>query len=246
MLVASTTYPANDSAGATILRVSGRIACVSGGLLIAATLCTCLYLCIVGTPYAVASEPFQRTMSTSQWSKVGKPAYPKSILRQPGGHRMTTGDHHRSEAPEERDSMGDRPSRNTRTKTYPSRGDCGPERYKDSRSCERPWKDSHNSLDLNWSNAAAGFPRLPNRRRHHSSGRISAPLPPGIPMSLKACASSGTTSNRLWVPNFEAVSSTTYGMSDSISSQLLGSYGMEPLSAMLHRGGHIKLGSLYY
>ncbi|KAF5398383.1 hypothetical protein PHET_07880 [Paragonimus heterotremus] len=63
MLVASTSYPSSDSAGATILRVSGRIACISGGLLIAATLCTCFYLCIIGAPSLDLS-------STVSWSNT--------------------------------------------------------------------------------------------------------------------------------------------------------------------------------
>ncbi|KAF7260342.1 hypothetical protein EG68_02133 [Paragonimus skrjabini miyazakii] len=248
MLVASTNYPSSDSAGATILRVSGRIACISGGMLVAVTLCTCFYLCIIGAPYAVASEPYQTTRGdTSLWAKGGHPTCPKSILRQPTGHKMTTVNQHRWKS-DEKDSVGDRPSRSSRTKTHAPGSDVHHEIGKGSRSCERSWKNTHNSLDLSstvsWSNTVAGFPRLPHRRRRHSLDRTGEPFghTSGIPMLLGAGDFNRMTTNRLWIPTLDNSVSATHGATDQISAELLGDCRMEPLGSMLHRGGHIKLG----
>ncbi|KAF6775426.1 hypothetical protein AHF37_05055 [Paragonimus kellicotti] len=238
----------DSRAGATILRVSGRIACISGGLLIAATLCTCFYLCIIGAPYAVASEPYHTTVGdTSLWVKAGQPTAPKSILRQPTGHKMTTVSQHRWTS-DEKNSTGDRPSRSSRTKMYVPRSDVHHERVKDSRSCERSWKNTHNSLDLgsvvSWSSTVAGFPRLPHRRRRHSLDRTGESFgrTSGIPVLLGAGDFNRMTTNRLWMPTLDDSGSATHAATDQISAELLGDCRMEPLCSMLHRGGHVKLG----
>ncbi|KAG5444858.1 hypothetical protein CSKR_106160 [Clonorchis sinensis] len=243
MVLIANKFPADDSAGLAILRISGRIACISGGLLIAATICACLYLCIIGAPYTNVPDQFYAAPATSL-TKVGKPRTRANVRP-----TTTVNKKHIYAVDEKYQSTNNVLQRNIQPRRCVPRGDIG-EHEKESQLSEFPWKNRHNSLNLGYSgkpsNSASDFPRLSDRRRRHQSldkadGRL--PTIGGLPMSYGTGSSGNEISRRLWMPCLDGSNASAFRTSDSLSSQLFGS-GMESTGGTLYCGRRAHLGGI--
>ncbi|CAH8485821.1 unnamed protein product [Dicrocoelium dendriticum] len=244
MLATATNYPTSEEAGTVLLRVSGRVACVFGGLLIGITMCTCLYMCIIGARYAATPDENENP-TMGQMIKATKPAINKSILKTPGPQAGV-----RRWPMDEKWTTSNRLQKTVRLRHNSPSGD-KPEQSQISQLNDIPWKNAHNSVDpqelFRRPHANQGFPYISRRHRRCQSLDQSTALvhytPDPRPL-FNTDNFSRTMHNRLWMPSLDDSSMSAFRTTDPISSDLLGRQ-VEPLGSMLHRGGRIKLGMSY-
>ncbi|TPP64796.1 hypothetical protein FGIG_04869 [Fasciola gigantica] len=250
LLLASSRYEDPNDVHATVFRISGRITCVTGGILIASTLSTCLYLCIIGAQYSTTSIP-EINGTSSQLSKAMQAQTQRRLTTAAGAAGYQWPDNQKF-------ATSQRLSRSLQPKGFLPSGDVT-ERRRNTQSTEFNWGQPKASLGplhaTNWSNDThAPCPRLSTRKRGQSADptRLGIDYIPTLSSKLMMTptnslrANSGIQSPRpLWLPNLNNQNTATLNHAPSTeygTSHLIGQ-AMEPLGTMLYSGGRVKLGT---
>ncbi|KAA0193389.1 hypothetical protein FBUS_09107 [Fasciolopsis buskii] len=246
LLMTSYRYEDPNDVQAVIFRISGRATSITGGILIASTLSTCLYLCIVGVQRPTSVSEFDGT--GSQLSKAMQ-IQPQTRLTGTIGHPW----------PENRKFVISQPlSRSLHPNTFSPSGDVF-EKRGTARPGETNWEQPKTSLGhlqtSNWSNnTLASLPPLGSRRRVKSADATKFGLDyiPTLSSKLMITPANSLdagnnfqTPRRLWLPNLNNQNTSTLNnppVTEFGTSHLIGQ-AIEPLGTMLYTRGRVKLGT---
>lgn len=216
MVTAAGKASLNETAGVTILRVSGRVGCIFGSLIVFAALGSCLYLIAFGTSDGPIGLEETEWGSQTQKATVSGPRarlrYPDMKLNENTGSRSSNTLSSQYKLSEKRVAAGD-----AARSTQP---------------------DALNQRSVKLPGHRQDFPRIPNRRRYRSMD-MQLDSGPVLPV-LKDSSLFGNNCNNqpLWIPTLSNTGSSAF------PSKSFG-LDSEPAETMLHRGGRVKLGSSY-
>uniref|UniRef100_A0A183B9R4 Attacin_C domain-containing protein n=1 Tax=Echinostoma caproni TaxID=27848 RepID=A0A183B9R4_9TREM len=221
--------------------------------LIASTLSTCLYLCVIGAPYSITSGQSEYSGTASQ---VTKAIHTQTHTRLAATVGTTAG----YQYPEnEKFATSQTLGRSIKPRGFLPSGDINDRRRTPQQSGEANAGQTKASLGplqaSNWSNSTQiSCPRLGNRRRGHSADPLKLGLGyiPSLSSKLIMAPTNGLDADngfqsprRLWLPNLNNQNTTTLMQAPTTeygTSHLIGQ-GLEPLGHMLYTGGRVRLGN---